>query len=370
MPYDTQTKPTPAQEQAILAGSQVDDSKALVLVTNNNVQTNLENLINSELRQWKDWKEKNQYIDFKYQDLWNSVKNKTEAQNAESYKEFLTQNKQNILNFSNNLNYKPKPLGDLGEITLNELVSKGLDMTEPLYTFGKDPITEITVTGSTLSTLFMYRAVIKLFGKVAYGEELSYNTLKNLSGTKAKEVSLFMLIGAPMIVGALYSMAGLSIYKKVALEITVNNPDSLTKSSSSFLFFNKLPKWFKVILNYLLIILLVQFFIWLIGYKNTGIYQIIPINYFLIAIKLFCLISMFLVFYYIWTIYLIINFTKQNKIKIYEIYPNFIKNRILEIENLCNVNPIEQNNIKKSYFKILLVYSSIFFIILISIFLI
>jgi hypothetical protein len=65
----------------------------------------------------------------------------------------------------------------------------------------------------------------------------------------------------------------------------------------SFKFFNKLPKWVKTILIYLF--LLIQIISWILVYKSLGVYQLVPIKYYILGSKIFCLTSLFFVFYYI-----------------------------------------------------------------------
>ena len=138
---------------------------------------------------------------------------------------------------------KNKPLGDLGEITLNQLVDNGFKYLSPLTKMVKDNSVEIT-SGLTLISMFMiYKKVVKTYEESIFKEEsykhLSAEEVMNLNLVKAKQIRSFMNLAAPLITGLFY------VYKKqtgitnftVKTDINMdNNVDNNVTPSSIFLF--------------------------------------------------------------------------------------------------------------------------------------
>jgi len=93
----------------------------------------------------------------------------------------------------------------MGNITLNELITKGINALDtPLIKLIKDPVV-IHEVGAGVSTMLMYKAVMKIYMKSAYPAGLPQLVLSGTS-TRSAEIALFMLMGAPAILGALYTM--------------------------------------------------------------------------------------------------------------------------------------------------------------------
>jgi len=129
--------------------------------------------------------------------------------------------------------------------------------------------------------------------------------------TRSKEVTLFMIIGAPAIVGSIMAINAVTSggAKKVIINIG-GNPELEGSSSpqvastvsqegisSSSLFLNKLPSplqaWLKVLLKYIALYFIMLIIVKVIGYNSTiirdtynqfGVYLV----YFL---KLFCILN-------------------------------------------------------------------------------
>ena len=105
----------------------------------------------------------------------------------------------------------------------------------------------ISVIGYSISSMIMYKAVMKLYMKSAYSN-LPVEVIRSTPSTRSREVALFMIMGAPFIVGTLMVIISVtSGGKKVIVNIAESNnlegtlTDSASSSSSLFLFLNKLP---------------------------------------------------------------------------------------------------------------------------------
>jgi hypothetical protein len=151
-----------------------------------------------------------------------------------------------------------KPLGVVGDITLNELLNKGLDIfNSPIVQMIKDKV-DVQFVGLGISSMIMYRAIVKLFMKTAYSQGIPNHLLPGPS-TRTREIALFRLFGAPAADGAFTIINSVTAGgSKVILNIAGNNElegtgstISNTSNSSLFLFINKLPNWIKIILRYL-----------------------------------------------------------------------------------------------------------------------
>lgn len=160
------------------------------------------------------WKKKKELVD----DIVN--KNKL---NILNYTEFLEANKQTVISeFKNKKSVLiNKPLGTAGDITVNELLSKGLDVIEtPLVKMIRENI-DVSAAGFGISSMIMFNSICKLFMKITYGKDYP-EVLKHIPSTKAKEVALFMLVGAPFVAGWMWTVNKI-IGGKVVVNLLVNN---------------------------------------------------------------------------------------------------------------------------------------------------
>jgi len=100
-----------------------------VMIKNQNV-IDSENL-NSPFHTWMKWRKDNTYLDMKCNDIWDNIRRpeivhntlKEKNINVFNYTEFINANKTVISDLKQLV--KNKPLGSAGDITINELVSKG-----------------------------------------------------------------------------------------------------------------------------------------------------------------------------------------------------------------------------------------------------
>jgi len=124
------------------------------------------------------------------------------------------------LNFFNNSRTENKPLGSAGDITINELINKGLVVIDtPLVQMIRDNV-DISVVGGIISSAVLYKAVMKMYMKATDGPNVNPNPLK---GTK-------------VFVNVLDSTGSGSTGSEGS-----NSASSGISNSSFFFFLNKLP---------------------------------------------------------------------------------------------------------------------------------
>ena len=138
---------------------------------------------------------------------------------------------------------KNKPLGDLGEITLNQLVDNGFKYLSPLTKMVKDNSVEISGGLSLISIFMIYKKVVKTYEESIFKEEsykhLSAEEVMNLHLVKAKQIRSVMNLAAPLITGLFYvyqKQTGITTFT-VKTDINMdNNVDNNVTHSSIFLF--------------------------------------------------------------------------------------------------------------------------------------
>jgi len=180
---------------------------------------------------------------------------------------------------------------------------------------------DVSVAGSLVSSMIIYKTIVNLYMKSAFNSSSILESIKGANSTRSKEVALFMIIGAPLIVGSIMSINAVTSggAKKVIVNIVGNNElevtSSVSSSSSLFLFLNKLPSWLKVLLKYLALYLIILIIVKVIGYNSNIIREIhSQFNVYLVYfLKLFCILNFLVVIYYILKLYILIMFTKNKE---------------------------------------------------------
>ena len=91
-------------------------------------------------------------------------------ENSKVISENLTEKNENIKEvFSESNSFKP--LGEAGEITVNEAVRrKGIEVFSPLLDIYKNHPIEVKTGFSVITTLMMYKSVVNLYNKIAFKE--------------------------------------------------------------------------------------------------------------------------------------------------------------------------------------------------------
>ena len=350
-------------------------------------QSNSQNGINSEnlispFETWIQWRKENAYWNTKCNEIWDKIRKPEIAQNVLNennlsvgkYIEFLNANK-TVISELKNILVKNKPLGSAGDITVNELISKGLEIIETplvqMITENVDP----TVVGGFLSSMIMYKTIVNLYIKSAYGKNLP-DSLKNVPSTKAKEIALFMLVGAPFVAGWLWTgktIMGGKVVVNIATELVgtdsirkidtegIRDANSISKSSF-FFFLNKLPSWLKTILKYIALYYIGKSIVKVLGYNSNIINEIysqfaVYLEWYL---KFFWVLNFLILIYYLWKLYIIVMFANNKEYLNPEDYPKFIKNELIESKDIAiKIYLKNPGIIYKHYFKLIFIYSSI-----------
>ena len=307
------------------------------------------------------------------------INDKTDLNNSNisNVNEFLRINKDIVNSELKVPTTENKPLGSVGDITINELITKGLDIIDtPLVQMLKDHL-DVAVVGSFISSMIVYKAVMKIYIKAinSQGPNAGLDLVRFGPSTRSKEIALFMLAGAPAIAGTLMAInyatkIGTKVFVNV-LDSTgsgstgsegSNSASSAISNSSLFLFLKKLPSWIKVILKYIAISIIITFITSVIGYKSNIISEITSqINMYLVIILKFYSILNFLVFlYFIWKVYVIKMFENNKEYLNPENYINFIKIELQELKEFTiKLPPIELKKLYKYYYLLIILYFSI-----------
>jgi len=130
--------------------------------------------------------------------------NNSNNSNFNNYSDFLRYNKSTVFSELDKTKQKllelNKPLGKAGDITINELITKGLDVVDtPLVKLIKENV-EVSTIGYYLSSMLVYKSIVNLYLKSAYNQSLP-EALKHIPSTKAKEIAVFMVMGVPLVGG-------------------------------------------------------------------------------------------------------------------------------------------------------------------------
>lgn len=283
---------------------------------------------------------------------------------------------------------KAKPLGELGEISLNELIVKGSEVLSPLGNINNIS-TGVTSAFTGISLFFMYKGVVSLFDSLAfkdYPKNISPENLLDYKKMRTRELKTFMILGAPLIVGSLYAIKQVSFPTQVNVELESKGTSSVITSSQGAekindeslirgiglisLIKNKLPNWLKYILLITISFISLYYiskFEGLIseggGFK--GINSILLNN--IIFIKLFLVLgsisSFIMSFYYILNIFLFIKFSNKNPIAAevqdrLNYLPQFIKDWVKFIEKMSKYE--DKGYYIEFYLRLIIVYLLIF----------
>jgi hypothetical protein len=86
--------------------------------------------------------------------------------------------------------------------------------------------TDVFVVGGYISSMILYKSIVNLYVKSTYGNSSIIDAVKNVHSTRSKEVALFMLMGAPVIAGLMWT-AGQIFRCKVVVNVMVNASNEL-----------------------------------------------------------------------------------------------------------------------------------------------
>lgn len=208
---------------------------------------------------------------------------------------------------------RPEPLGEIGNMTLNELFTKGSECIGPLTQALEDHGVSVNLLGQLFSLIFLYRGVLTthavLMRKGLVGN--SYLELKMKERLHLERIWLanhrhIAIYAAPLIVGSLFVIKQLTMSPKIRINVNSDTPlqeasqglshnptsnedagggtNKINKGVGLFVFFRKLPKR----IGYLFIVIFTFKFInYILGLYSINIWD--PYYY-----KLFSLFSIFI----------------------------------------------------------------------------
>jgi hypothetical protein len=233
---------------------------------------------------------------------------------------------------------------------------------------------DVTVVGGFISSMIMYKTIVNLYIKSTYNQNLS-DVIRNVPSTRAKEIPLFMLVCSPFVACWLWT-GNKIIGGKVVVNLLANNElegtgsirkneiegTSSISKSSFFLFLNKLPSWLKAILKYMALYFIGLFIVKVFGYNSNIINEISSqfAVYLVWFLKLYCILNLLVLIYFIWKLYIIVMFSKNKEYLNPEGYPKFIKNELIESKDIAINIYLKNPGINyKHYLKLIFLYSSI-----------
>jgi len=264
------------------------------------------------------------------------------------------------INFDNS-----KPLGEIGEVTLNNAIVYLKDLKLPVILNKSQLIINVLPAASHLLTYgLILKSYIKIVHNRPYPVNITHYQKLIEDASRKRQLALFSILGAPIVIGAfkLGSIAFKDVFSinlplsnstdsDLLTENNNNNSEVLNSSSSLFLLCNKIikiiPHWLKLSFRLILLIILVL--------KLLGVNSILDIFNNVVYFKLYCYISCSLVILYqLLNIYLIYKFS-QPETKIFEFYPEFIINWLKEFEEIGKSKEIAKY-FKDMYYREIYLY--------------
>lgn len=246
-----------------------------------------------------------------------------------------------------------KPLGEIGETSINEVVVglKNLDW-DLVYNNTKLTVNAIPVATNAIGYSIIMKTYKTLYHDIPCPK--NYDNAQKIKWelTKRRHFFAFAVVGAPLI---LYTLRLYSIGLKDMITVSVTgngSSEAQTSSSSKFLasglsLLPKIPNWVKLLFK--------LFFISLLLLKIFGVSSIFDIIYNVYYLKIFIIsYSTIVILYLILNIYLIYLFYKKN-IHIPEVLPEFIINWLKEFKVISSSKE-GVHGFKNMYYREILLY--------------
>lgn len=253
-----------------------------------------------------------------------------------------------------------KPLGDFGQITLNQGIVKLKNLVlRGQFIYGSAKIGVKVIPIAALRSLVGFGFILKNYMKHVHNRPFSSGISdaerliqKNI---RRRNLAIFLVIGAPLM---LVSIRKTSMYVGDVLSVEYNkelgdNGNNLNKSGLLFILSNlykNIPSWLKLLFNLIIITVLVLklFGISIITDVIFNLYYLKIINY------IFC---SFGIGFQLLNIYLIHKFSTKN-INIPEVFPEFIINWLKSIEVLSS-NKVSLKDFKYGCYIEICIYTII-----------
>jgi hypothetical protein len=254
-----------------------------------------------------------------------------------------------------------KPLGNLGDLTLNEIVSSLRDLKWNVLLHN----TELTfhvlpMVMSGLSYGFMLNSFVKHVHKRPYPQDLTVEKLNKEILRRNKNLLLFAFLGAPLSI-ILFNKTGLMFSDMVTLKYNLSSPIESDTSNNLGLFLflknlnKKIPYGFKFLFSLTFVSLSI---IKLLGYSIIEFFSDIHnIENFTIISALIAIIIQLTDLYFLHRI-------STKKMKISEVLPDFIINYLKGIE-IASSSKVAIKEFKKECYIQICIYLVIIFLIII-----
>ena len=268
-----------------------------------------------------------------------------------------------------------KPLGEFGEVTLNQIWSKYNEYCKPLsdVMVGVDP-TYVKLGVSSISFVLIYRTVCSIYSKIihtnpAYKQKLSKRDAFRLDKMRINRVSTFTTYTAPLIVAALFSLKVFAVKPAVDVTLSINTGGGVEAnvpvenevsdiSNNKISFFSiallkKISKNIGLVFLVSFILMIVEKYLkplpidWLYYFKWGMVIYII-----LVLFKILSIVVELMLFKYV---------CNHKDLKISKKLPLKLQDR-LDLFKSISRNEINSLNFEKLYYIDFLVYVLIFFI--------
>lgn len=183
--------------------------KEMVLCNKSNSANSINFNDNLFYEQYKLWDKFKKDTD-RYETLWESIKDKFYFDKFRQLNDFKHDSSSLIDNLSK-VNEKKsildsfsrnKPLGEYGDVTLNDFIVNGKEILLPIIEEINNHV-DIRIGLGVISAFFMYKWVVKTYIRTAFGNDPVIKIITRSSDTRSKEIAVFMILGAPMIVGSI-----------------------------------------------------------------------------------------------------------------------------------------------------------------------
>lgn len=215
-----------------------------------------------------------------------------------------------------------KPLGDFGEMTLNQAYLKCSEVLLPIYHMYSDYNHQIICGTAMLTSFFYFKKVVSIYSD---GTLSHYDLKSSISrAQRARDIRRFMIFSAPMIVFSLVSISKLFPTKWIVFQKEPSNViENLPSSSQSSLFppflttlFKRIPSWLKsLVVAYSIYYSIKYFFPDFVGNSNWSITSLVNLltthsYYVKLIYKIGIIIQIYMIIRYGLTIYFFIMFSK------------------------------------------------------------
>ena len=238
-----------------------------------------------------------------------------------------------------------KPLGELGEMTINEALNQGVKIIGPLQELLNNSQIDVKDLAGCVTFLYMYHRIVKTHAYIMKNYSPSKEAYIELS--KAQQLDLnriwvkghrrFTLLAAPILVAVLYTIKQVTMSPQIKINVDSNSDNFTTNNMAiGFLgFFQKLPY---IIGNFVIAFCILSLIKSLTGIGIYSINTLDPIYIQIFNILAIIVLSIFCLDYLLK--YLIfIFFNKYNNFSISKKLPQIVYDYLDTIQRISRIDP-------------------------------